>query len=251
MSDDSQRALRVGTCGFAEAQDTIFSDFSILEVQKTFYQPPKVETARRWRRKAPPDFVFTVKAWQLITHESSSPTYRRLSESLSDEELDRCGRFRWNKTTREAWERLLQIAGALDARAILFQTPKSFEPTSENLSNLHTFLSEVDRRGRAMVFEPRGSAWTDEVVEDLASELELVHGVDPFLRSPVTSGLHYYRLHGRPEYAYSYSYTDEDFDALEEQIPAEDVAWILFNNRTMADDARELQKRREGNSRAS
>lgn len=63
-----RRTLHVGTCGFAEAQDDLFRDFSILEVQKTFYQPPKVETAQRWRRKAPSDFVFTMKAWQLITH---------------------------------------------------------------------------------------------------------------------------------------------------------------------------------------
>lgn len=249
MGDGSQRAFRIGTCGFAEAQDDLFADFSILEVQKTFYQPPQVKTAKRWRRKAPQDFVFTVKAWQLITHESSSPTYRRLSESLTDEELDRCGRFRWNETTREAWERIQQIADALDAEAILFQTPKSYKPTGENLSNLRTFISKVDRRGRTLMFEPRGSAWTDEIVGDLAGELGLVHGVDPFLRSPVTSGFHYYRLHGRPEYTYSYSYTNEDFDELEERVPADGAAWILFNNRTMADDARELQKRWKGKER--
>lgn len=240
---DALSDTRVGTCGFAEAQDTLFADFSILEVQKTFYQPPKVETAQRWRRKAPSDFVFTLKAWQLITHESSSPTYRRLRESLTDEALDRCGRFRWNETTREAWARTQEIADALDAEAILFQTPKSFEPTGENLTHLRTFLSEIDRRGRTMVFEPRGSAWTDEIVRDLATDLNFVHGVDPFLRSPVTNGLQYFRLHGRPEYTYSYSYTEQDFATLEAERSTSEAAWLLFNNRTMADDARALQER--------
>lgn len=243
MSDVDTRHLRIGTCGFAEAQDQIFADFSILEVQKTFYQPPKVETAARWRRTAPSDFLFTLKAWQLITHESSSPTYRRLRESLSDEELDRCGRFRWNDTTREAWQRTQEIADALEAPAVLFQTPKSFEPTDENLANLRTFLTEANRQKRTIVFEPRGQEWTSDLVGSLAEELNFVHGVDPFLCSPATNGLRYLRLHGRPEYAYSYTYTDQDFDELEQMISDNKTTWVLFNNRSMADDARALQQR--------
>lgn len=240
---ESSSDHRVGTCGFAEAQEKIFGDFSILEVQKSFYQPPRVETAKRWRRKAPSDFTFTVKAWQLITHESTSPTYRRLSESLTDAELNQCGRFRWNETTQKAWNRTQAVADALDAQAILLQTPKSFEPTSENLSHFRSFLSRITRDGRKIVFEPRGSAWTDEVLQGLVDDLDIVHGVDPFLRGPVTSGFRYYRLHGRPEYTYSYSYSDDDFEELEQWISADAPAWILFNNRTMADDARQLQAR--------
>lgn len=243
MVDESDPRIRIGTCGFAEAQDKLFSDFSLLEVQKTFYQPPKVKTAKRWRRTAPSDFVFTVKAWQLITHESSSPTYRRLTESLSDEERAQCGRFQWNDTTRMAWDRIQRIADELEAPAILFQTPKSFEPTNGNLSNVRTFLSQADRDGRTIVFEPRGEDWTDDIVEDLADDLDIVHGVDPFLRLPATTGPRYYRLHGRPNYTYSYTYTADDLEELEDHIPEDEPAWILFNNRTMADDARELQQR--------
>jgi len=50
----------------------------VVEVQQTFYQIPRIATGKRWREEAPPDFEFTMKAWQLITHEPSSPTYRRL-----------------------------------------------------------------------------------------------------------------------------------------------------------------------------
>lgn len=241
MQLDSNARVRIGTCGFTEAQDTIFADFSVLEVQKTFYQPPKMETAERWRRKAPSDFLFAVKAWQLITHESSSPTYRRLTESLSDAELEKCGRFRWNDTTRAAWERVQAIADALDAPAILLQTPKSFAPSPENLSNLRTFLSNADRHGRTIVFEPRGDDWTGNLIADLAAELDFVHGVDPFLQPAATDGFQYYRLHGRPNYTYSYTYTNEDFEELEDTLSVDDPAWIFFNNRTMADDARQLQ----------
>jgi len=44
--------------------------------------------------------MFTVKAWQLITHEATSPAYRCLNESLSDAELDQRGRFQSNETTQ-------------------------------------------------------------------------------------------------------------------------------------------------------
>lgn len=77
------RQVRVGTCGFPEAQARLFRDFGILEVQRTFYRPPRVTTAERWRREAPTGFVFTLKAWQLVTHEASSPTYRHRGVALS------------------------------------------------------------------------------------------------------------------------------------------------------------------------
>lgn len=66
----------IGTCGFAESHAATFRDFGIVEIQQTFYQPPRDTTAEKWRAEAPQDFVFTLKAWQLITHEAASPTYR-------------------------------------------------------------------------------------------------------------------------------------------------------------------------------
>jgi uncharacterized protein YecE (DUF72 family) len=53
--------LKAGCCGFAEAQNMYFEQFPLVEIQQTFYQPPKPETVERWRRSAPEDFVFTLK----------------------------------------------------------------------------------------------------------------------------------------------------------------------------------------------
>jgi uncharacterized protein YecE (DUF72 family) len=64
-------AVKVGCCGFAGSQGRCFRDFRLVEVQQTFYEPPRVTTAERWRAKAPADFEFTLKAWQLITHEAT------------------------------------------------------------------------------------------------------------------------------------------------------------------------------------
>ena len=230
--------VRVGTCGFAESHERTFRDFGLVEIQQTFYQPPRPATARRWREEAPRDFTFTLKAWQLVTHDARSPTYRRLREPLSPQQLGQAGSFRWNPVTHMAWERTLETALALDAKAVLFQAPRSFGPTPENLRRMRTFFEKIPRHGLRLVFEPRGEGWTDRLLHPLLRELELVHGVDPFLRTPVGRGLRYFRLHGRPAYHYRYRYSDEELRQLRTRLSRAWPNLVLFNNDHMAEDAR-------------
>src|SRR4051794_35225249 len=124
-------AVRVGLCGFTMALADYVREFPVVEVQQTFYQPPADATLLRWRRQAPPGFEFTLKAWQLITHEASSPTYRRLRRPLDADERRECGSFRTTPVVLEAWSRTLQCARLLRATAVLMQCPRSFRPTSE------------------------------------------------------------------------------------------------------------------------
>lgn len=241
--------IRVGTCGFRASHEETFADFDALEVQKTFYQPPQLSTAQRWRSEAPDSFRFTVKAWQLITHEASSPTYRRLSEDLTDAEKKRVGSFRTNEVTLRGWRTTRKIAEALDADGVLFQTPKSFEAEATNRERLRRFVSEIDSAGLDLYFEPRGESWTDEVLVPLLEELDLTHAVDPFIRDPLGTGPGYFRLHGRPAYAYSYAYTDEDLDELLEYLPEDRPAFVFFNNAAMTEDARRTIERLESGQR--
>src|ERR671916_2930313 len=87
------KPVRVGLCGASMALTTYAQRFRVLEVQQTFYEPPREATLRRWRASVPPAFEFTVKAWQLITHEATSSTYRRLRTPLSAEERTQVGGF--------------------------------------------------------------------------------------------------------------------------------------------------------------
>lgn len=214
-----------------------------MEVQRTFYQPPRPQTAAAWRARAPADFVFTLKAWQLITHERSSPTYRRLREPLDAAELATAGGFRWNRITRMAWARTRESARALEAEAVLFQAPGRFRPTPENIARLRGFFTAIERDGRRMILELRGIEWDDTTVERLCRELDLVHAVDPFLRPAAGTGLQYLRLHGRPAYHYRYRYTDPDLGWLAAQLDTTRPARVLFNNDSMAEDARRFLTR--------
>lgn len=226
--------IRVGLCGWSMGHDDYFDTFDMLEVQKTFYQPPMVDTAQRWRENAPEGFTFTVKAWQLITNEPSSPTYRKADVEIGEDEARFYGNFRPTGQVLGAWNATVEIARALDAALILFQCPASFEPTEANMQHMRDFLAEIDRGDFVLAWEPRGD-WTVEQIEPLCENLGLVHCVDPFKDDPVTGGLKYFRLHGIG--GYSYEYTDGDLEELLGMCPGDEDAWVMFNNTSRADDA--------------
>ncbi len=70
-----------------------FEDFSLVEIQKTFYSFPKTSTVKKWREKAKEDFEFTIKASQLITHDPSSPTYKKAKIEIPKDRRDKYGFF--------------------------------------------------------------------------------------------------------------------------------------------------------------
>ena len=216
-------------------------------MQQTFYQPPLVKTLQKWRTQVPRAFEFTLKAWQLITHEASSPTYRRLCEPLSDRQRREAGAFRLNETVLAAWRRTVECAHALGSRIILFQCPRRFAPTHENKANLRAFFhalkAEVPagQRGESCTFvwEPRGD-WTAAEIQELCAELNLAHGVDPLAQEPATAGLGYFRLHGRG--GYPYRYTDADLAGLLSKVQVRVPCYVLFNNLSMLEDAQRFQQ---------
>lgn len=229
-----KRRVHVGCCGFRSSRQSYFTELPAVEIQHTFYQPPKIETLEKWRAEAPPAFEFTVKAWQLITHQSTSPTYRRLRRELTDEEKEDAGAFRPTEIVREAWEATLASALALRARMILFQCPASFRPSPENLDNLRRFFTGVERRGLHFGWEPRGS-WPRETITQLCAELDLWHVVDPFSERTVTPARAYFRLHGRK--GWRYRYEDEELEELALMLPARAASYVFFNNIEMRRDA--------------
>jgi uncharacterized protein YecE (DUF72 family) len=218
-----------------------------VEVQHTFYQPPQISTLEKWHKEAPAGFVFTVKAWQLITHQSSSPTYRRLKRELTIEEKEECGSFRPSRIVKEAWEVTLACARALAARAILFQCPASFKPTKINIGNMRKFFRKVGDARNEMSFcwEPRGD-WPREVIKDLCEELDLWHVVDPFSSRTVTPLKCYFRLHGRG--GWRYTYEEGELEELVSMLPEGVESYVFFNNIKMGEDAVRFKEIVEANT---
>jgi uncharacterized protein YecE (DUF72 family) len=232
--------IKIGCCGWAEAHKKYYRDFPVIEIQETFYQPGSAAKYAKWRAEAHDDFEFTVKAWQLITHDPSSPTYRKLKKPVPRAKQNRYGSFRPTDEVFAAWEVVDEIAQALKSRIILFQCPSSFGPTDENKKNIGTFFKKMHRRKYTLAWEPRG-AWEENDIQRLCRELDLVHCVDPFKARPVHGTLNYFRLHGKPGYNLKYEYTKDDLCELADMADKKSN-YVLFNNLSMLKDARRFQR---------
>ena len=231
--------IKIGTCGFRNTKKEYAEALSTVEIQHTFYQPPQISTLERWRAELPSDFEFTLKAWQLITHESTSPTYKRLRRKLTEKESDESGFFKPTDIVSEALETTMACARALKARTILFQCPAKFQPTAENISNLKQFFKGIKRGKLNFAWEPRGE-WEKRFVREICDELDLWHAVDPFAQLSVTPKNCYYRLHGIPRWRYTYE--DGELEELVSVIPKRRLAYVFFNNVTMREDAMRFEK---------
>ncbi len=239
----------VGCCGWSQAKNRYFDEFPAVELQSTFYELPSAALAEKWRALAPASFHFCLKAWQLITHTPASPTYRRLKSKLSAAESELVGSFRQTEQVWLAWERTQSIARVLRAKVILFQCPGSFCPQRENIANLRAFFSQIERGQFQIAWEPRGE-WPLELVQQLCSELKLIHCIDPLKvgaaahsQKSLTSAT-YWRLHGRS--GYSYRYVDGDLvelrGLLQKRMTAvSGDAYVFFNNIWMKQDARKFR----------
>lgn len=231
--------LRIGTCGFGMTKEEYSGLLSCVEIQHTFYQPPQVKTLEKWREMMPAGFEFALKAWQLITHDQKSPTYKRLKKKIIETEREEAGYFRPTAIVKEAWETTLACAKALKAQTILFQCPASFTQTEENIENLNNFFANIKRGKLNFCWEPRGP-WDDEVVKKICRENKLWHVVDPFKAKTVTPQNIYFRLHGIG--GWRYKYEEGELEELASMLPENKIAYVFFNNREMIEDAVRFQE---------
>lgn len=157
--------------------------FPLVEVDSTFYATPKRETVRHWAEITPPDFRFTAKMPQAITHEA---------------QLRNCER---------ELETFLQAIGELRGKlgAVLIQLPPSFHRDQDE-GALRKFLRWLPG-GIPFSVEFRGSGWHTPAIIHLLEEHavgwawtdastieEPLNG--PFQPLPLTSDVLYLRLLG-------------------------------------------------------
>lgn len=238
--------MKIGCCGFPVSKSKYFETFKVVELQQTFYQPPDNTTVEKWHQESPSDFEYTLKAWQLITHEPKSPTYRKLKMKITPSNEKKYGSFKPTDEVLFAWERTREIAEILNARVIVFQCPSRFKPTTENKRNLERFFSSIVRKEFIFAWEPRGG-WKKEDINAICKGLDLVHVVDPLRDVPSYGRIFYFRLHGIS--GYRYKYTNDDLvrlkNLIEEWFTSSKSynshlgidSYFMFNNIYMYEDA--------------
>jgi uncharacterized protein YecE (DUF72 family) len=223
--------VRVGLCGWTISMTRYVQHFPLVEVQHTFYEPPADAVLARWRTEVPGEFEFTMKAWQLVTHESGSPTYRRMKTPPPRGEV---GAFRTTAPVLAGWARTLECARVLRATAVLLQCPKSFRPTAVNVERMRHFLLTVERPEARLLWEPRGD-WPVPLLTELCRDLDLVHVVDPMQTETVTPEQTYYRLHGTT--GMRHVHTDAELAELRDRVMDRPAPYVLFNNLPRVGDA--------------
>ncbi|MBW2732583.1 MAG: DUF72 domain-containing protein [Deltaproteobacteria bacterium] len=203
-----------------------------FEVKDTFLLPPKSKTLERWREISGEEFVFAVKAWQVITHESDSPGYQVMPEGIRSA-MQKGGHFKEGGEIREAWEQTLRAAKALRARVILFETPASFTPTSRNRARISSFFESIERLDDILlVWEPLG-IWSSEERLTICGDLGLISAGDE--ESLQSTDVGYVRLHRG-------TYDEDRLIAIADATWESEEMYYAFQGPEMVHHARRLQK---------
>jgi uncharacterized protein YecE (DUF72 family) len=115
-----------------------------VEINNTFYHMPRESVLISWAEQVPADFVFALKAPQVITH------LKRLRNVVQE--------------TEYLFTTLSVLGGKLGP--VLFQFPKSFRV---DRPALHDFLGLI-RGGMPCAFEFRNPSWLGDDILDLLRE---------------------------------------------------------------------------------
>lgn len=148
--------------------------FDTVEINNTFYNLPASSVFKNWRRQAPADFTYVIKANRYITH------MKKLKKPGS--------------ALKKFFSRIKYLKGNLGP--ILYQLPPYWRCNTERLKE---FLGKLPR-DKIHVFEFRDDSWfVKEVFKILDSHNAsfCVHDM-PYVKCPeeVTGKIAYLRLHG-------------------------------------------------------
>jgi uncharacterized protein YecE (DUF72 family) len=199
------RSKRAGTAGFDELR-FYAEHFDTVEVNSTFYGPPRAEVTRGWVDRTPAGFEFSVKLYQKFTHPkmfraaalktapgSEGPLLDLLAQvTRSDVDDFRAG--------------IEPLAASGKLGAVLAQFPSSFHNSPAARAYLAQLLGALSDYPVAV--ELRHKSWSDALRETLA----LLNGAgaawaqidEPKFRLSIEQNLlpnvasfYYLRLHGR------------------------------------------------------
>lgn len=146
--------------------------FKTTEINNTFYRIPTYQLTESWYKEVPPDFLFTLKMSQAVTHRKKL------------------------RNAEEEMERFLDAATGLKERlgTILVQLPPYFK---KDTATLESFLQNYANKAR-LAFEFRHETWyTTEIYELLKkynTTLAVVEAEDNTVVREVTGSFIYMRL---------------------------------------------------------
>jgi uncharacterized protein YecE (DUF72 family) len=186
MASAPETEIRVGTAGWTDptllkagwyppgantAEERLrfyASRFPIVEVDATYYAPPREQQTGLWVDRTPDEFVFNIKAFSLLT---GHPTMTKalwpdLREQLDEEHQGKARVYASNlppDAVDEVWRRfadaLLPLDSAGKLGAVLFQYPEWFAPRRSNREEIARLRERLP--GYQVCVEFRNKTWLD------------------------------------------------------------------------------------------
>jgi uncharacterized protein YecE (DUF72 family) len=211
--------VTIGCAGFPVPATRYFKEFLFVEVQETHVALPGTGTIRRWRREAPPGFVFSLLAPREIGQEG----------------------FRDGKVVETALKTMIEVGKDLDAKTAVFVAPPEFTASRPNKTALKEFLQHAKKKFSHVIWEPP-PAWDADDAQALAVDVGAVAARDPLAHGTTTAKYAYYRLPGPA--GHKSRYEDPAIDRLAELAlgAKNEHATYVFTNVDMFADAKRLRK---------
>jgi uncharacterized protein YecE (DUF72 family) len=211
--------LTIGCAGFPVPATRYFKEFLFVEVQETHVTQPGTGTIRRWRREAPPGFVFAMLAPREIGQEG----------------------FREGKVVETSLKALTAVGKELSAKTAVFVAPPEFTSSRGNKAAVKDFLHTVKRRFDRVVWEAP-PAWDPDDAEAIATESGVIASRDPLVHGLSKAPVAYYRLPGPA--GHKSRYEDPAIDKLADVAKGakhKDATYV-FTNVDMFADAKRFKK---------
>src|SRR5262249_2407329 len=197
--------------------------FDTVEVNSTFYGPPRAEVSRAWVERTPPGFEFSIKLYQKFTHPEmfkttirkslkgtlpdAKPSSRRSATRPTDQDEMLNALARPNQADLDTFlSGIDPIVSAGRMGALLAQFPASFKDAPPSRDYLAAVLRAFSQFPVAV--ELRHRSWSDALDDTLALlnafGAAWVQIDEPKFRFsvrqnylPNVRGFYYMRLHGR------------------------------------------------------
>jgi uncharacterized protein YecE (DUF72 family) len=218
----------IGTGGWAYFQTSkkpslkaYSENFNFAEVNYTFYEYPPPRMVERWRRTVPPDFTFTVRCHQDLTHKIG---LKPVDEAYA------------------VFSKMLGICQVLHAPVLHLLTPASQALDTEKLKQAEDFLSTISMKGIRLAWEIRIS--TSEELASLMQDHGIIHSVDLSKEQPTyNSDILYTRLFGKGKHNI-YQFTDQELEEIEQKVAKCEAKTIMvvFHGLRMSTDASRFRK---------
>jgi uncharacterized protein YecE (DUF72 family) len=195
--------------------------FNFVEVNYTFYEYPDSRTVDRWRRSVPPDFTFTVRCHQDLTH--------RIGLKPVDQAY-------------MVFSRMITVCRILNAPYLHLLTPASYVFSDREIDQAKNFFSTVNLKGIRLAWEVR-SPITSKLAA-MMQDFGIVHSADLSREEPAfKSDDIYTRVFGKGEHNI-YQFDDEELEEIDQRIVKAEAKKVLvsFHGIRMNTDATRFKR---------